>query len=156
MICRRLKDDAGCDNSRLFQPADWIAHRDIAVIRQLPESAADGALVLVDPLLVHSVGFRLSVGASVGISLLARPLLDALPGPAPLRSVLAVTLPYYRFAMDATVLQERNFPNLTDSLLRYPLLDDGSGFDFGDDQGLADLVESRGVTIHERTVVGSQ
>jgi len=30
---------------------------------------------------------------------------------------------------------------LTDSLLRYPLLDDGSGFDFGDDQGLADRVD---------------
>lgn len=30
---------------------------------------------------------------------------------------------------------------LTDSLLRYPLAEDGSGFDFGDDQGLADLVD---------------
>ncbi len=30
---------------------------------------------------------------------------------------------------------------LTDSLLRYPLADDGSGFDFGDDPNLADLVD---------------
>jgi glucose/arabinose dehydrogenase/plastocyanin len=30
---------------------------------------------------------------------------------------------------------------LTDSLLRYPLAEDGSGFDFGDDEGLSDLVD---------------
>ena len=30
---------------------------------------------------------------------------------------------------------------LTDSIYRYPLADDGSGFDFGDDEGLADLVD---------------
>lgn len=30
---------------------------------------------------------------------------------------------------------------LTDSLLRYPLAEDGSGFDFGDDEGLTDLVD---------------
>ena len=30
---------------------------------------------------------------------------------------------------------------LTDSLYRYPLAEDGSGFDFGDDEGLADLVD---------------
>ncbi|HET9417276.1 MAG TPA: PQQ-dependent sugar dehydrogenase [Candidatus Limnocylindria bacterium] len=30
---------------------------------------------------------------------------------------------------------------LTDSLLRYPLRDDGSGFDFADDAGLSDLVD---------------
>ncbi len=30
---------------------------------------------------------------------------------------------------------------LTDSLYRYPLAEDGSGFDFGDDAGLADLVD---------------
>ena len=30
---------------------------------------------------------------------------------------------------------------LTDSLYRYPLADDGSGFDFGDDEGLSDLVD---------------
>jgi aldose sugar dehydrogenase len=30
---------------------------------------------------------------------------------------------------------------LTDSIYRYPLADDGSGFDFGDDEGLSDLVD---------------
>ena len=30
---------------------------------------------------------------------------------------------------------------LTDSIYRYPLADDASGFDFGDDEGLADLVD---------------
>jgi plastocyanin len=30
---------------------------------------------------------------------------------------------------------------LTDSLYRYPLAEDGSGFDFGDDEGLGDLVD---------------
>ena len=48
---------------------------------------------------------------------------------------------------------------LTDSLLRYPLADDGSGFDFGDDQALADLVddnESKGdLGESEAYVVGS-
>lgn len=30
---------------------------------------------------------------------------------------------------------------LTDSIFRYPLAEDGSGFDFGDDEGLADLID---------------
>ena len=33
---------------------------------------------------------------------------------------------------------------LTDSLYRYPLAEDGSGFDFGDDEGLSDLVDDNG------------
>jgi competence protein ComEC len=49
-------------------------------------------LLLVDPLLVRSVGFLLSVGACTGIALLATPLARALPGPRPLASALAVTL----------------------------------------------------------------
>lgn len=49
-------------------------------------------LVLVDPLLVWSVGFWLSVGATLGVSVIA-PRLDArLAGPAWLTSTLAVTL----------------------------------------------------------------
>ena len=43
-------------------------------------------VVLVDPLLVHSVGFQLSAGATAGIALLARPLQRRLP------EVLAVTV----------------------------------------------------------------
>lgn len=39
------------------------------------------ALVLADPFLVRSVGFGLSVGASLGILLLARRVNDVLPGP---------------------------------------------------------------------------
>ena len=49
-------------------------------------------LLLVDPLLVRSVGFVLSVGACAGIAVLGRPLARALPGPRPLASALGVTL----------------------------------------------------------------
>lgn len=49
------------------------------------------ALLLVDPLLAHSLGFRLSVAASAGMLLLARPLAQRLPGPDWLRDGLAVT-----------------------------------------------------------------
>lgn len=50
------------------------------------------ALLLVDPLLVHSVGFRLSLAAAAAIVVLARPITDALPGPAAVREALGVTL----------------------------------------------------------------
>ena len=49
-------------------------------------------LLLVDPLLVGSLGFLLSVGASAGILLLATPLAALLPGPRPLAEALGVTL----------------------------------------------------------------
>lgn len=49
------------------------------------------AVVLVDPFLVGSVGFRLSVAASAGILLLAAPLARRLPGPRPLATAVAVT-----------------------------------------------------------------
>ncbi|MDQ3946152.1 MAG: ComEC/Rec2 family competence protein, partial [Actinomycetota bacterium] len=52
---------------------------------------AVAGLVLVDPFLIHSVGFRLSVAASAGILVLARPLAGRLPGPRLVRSGLAVT-----------------------------------------------------------------
>src|SRR5205814_8943014 len=39
-----------------------------------------------------SVGFLLSVGACVGIAVLARPIADALPGPRPLAGALGVTM----------------------------------------------------------------
>lgn len=48
-------------------------------------------LVLVDPLLVHSVGFQLSVCATAGLLVLARPIEQRLPGPEFLRLPLAVT-----------------------------------------------------------------
>jgi competence protein ComEC len=50
------------------------------------------AVLLVDPMLVGSVSFLLSVGACGGIALFARGLADALPGPRPLVSALAVTV----------------------------------------------------------------
>ncbi len=49
-------------------------------------------LVLVDPLLVHSVAFRLSVGASVGIILWSVPLAERIPGPRVLADALSVTV----------------------------------------------------------------
>ncbi|MGE3620897.1 MAG: ComEC/Rec2 family competence protein [Acidimicrobiia bacterium] len=49
-------------------------------------------LLVVDPLLARSVGFRLSVGASAGIVVAAGPLSGALPGPRRLAEPLAVTL----------------------------------------------------------------
>jgi competence protein ComEC len=53
---------------------------------------AVAGLVLVDPLLVWSVGFWLSVGATGGIAVLARPLADRLPGPRPLAEAAGVSL----------------------------------------------------------------
>ena len=41
-------------------------------------------LLVADPLLVHSTGFRLSLAATSGLVLLARPIADRLPGPGPL------------------------------------------------------------------------
>ena len=53
------------------------------------------ALLLLDPLLVRSIGFWLSVGATAGVTMLAAPLTRALRSVRPLRRVampLAVTL----------------------------------------------------------------
>lgn len=50
------------------------------------------ALLFVDPLLVLSMGFRLSTAAVLGLVVLARPLAGALPGPRWLTLPLAVTL----------------------------------------------------------------
>jgi competence protein ComEC len=52
---------------------------------------AAAGLVLVDPFLIWSVGFRLSVGASLGILLLAAPLTRRCPGPRWLAEALGVT-----------------------------------------------------------------
>lgn len=53
---------------------------------------AVSCLLLVDPLLVHSTGFRLSVGATLGIAVLSVPLARRLPGPSALAGALATTL----------------------------------------------------------------
>lgn len=48
-------------------------------------------LLVVDPLLVHSLGFRLSVAASAGVLVLAPALVHRLPGPRWFRDGLGVT-----------------------------------------------------------------
>lgn len=50
------------------------------------------ALLVIDPLLVRSVGFQLSVAAAGAIVVAAPRLTAVLPGPHPLREALAVTL----------------------------------------------------------------
>lgn len=67
-----------------------LAGRPTAAIRVL--SLAVAGVVLVDPLLVHSVGFQLSVAASAGIVSMSRSLARSLPGPRLLREALGVTL----------------------------------------------------------------
>ena len=49
-------------------------------------------LLLIDPLLVTSLGFGLSVAASAGIAVLAKPVTRAIPGPRPLASALGVSV----------------------------------------------------------------
>lgn len=49
-------------------------------------------LVLVDPLLVHSLGFLLSVGACAGIALFSTRISARLPGPRPVAAALGVTI----------------------------------------------------------------
>jgi competence protein ComEC len=49
-------------------------------------------LMLVDPMLVHSLGFGLSVAASAGIILLAPLITNALPGPRWLATATGITL----------------------------------------------------------------
>ena len=67
----------------------WAAGRPSSTLRLL--ALAVTALLVVDPLLVHSVGFLLSVGACTGIAVLARPIADALPGPRPVADAIGVT-----------------------------------------------------------------
>jgi competence protein ComEC len=49
-------------------------------------------VLLVDPFLVHSVGFQLSVAAAAGIAIAAQPIARRLPGPRGVRDVLATSL----------------------------------------------------------------
>lgn len=50
------------------------------------------ALLAVDPLLVHRLGFQLSVAATAGIAVLSRPIAARLRGPVWLRQAAATTL----------------------------------------------------------------
>ncbi len=67
-----------------------VSGRPASGVRTL--SLAVTGVLLVDPLLVGSLGFGLSVAASAGIVVLARPLAAFLPGPRWLALPLAVTL----------------------------------------------------------------
>ena len=49
-------------------------------------------VVLADPMLVHSVGFALSVSATAGLSVLAAPIARRLPGPRWLASLAAASI----------------------------------------------------------------
>ncbi len=63
--------------------------RDTSGVRLLALAVA--LLVMVDPLLVHSVAFRLSVAASAGIIVWSRGLAERLRGPRVVREAIAVT-----------------------------------------------------------------
>jgi competence protein ComEC len=70
--------------------AAWFLARPASPLRLL--GLAVTALVLVDPLLVWSVGFWLSVGATYGIGVLAGPIALRLPGPPALAAGVGVAL----------------------------------------------------------------
>jgi competence protein ComEC len=70
--------------------AAWFLARPASPLRLL--GLAVVALVIVDPLLVWSVGFWLSVGATVGIGALAAPIASRLPGPRALAAAVGVAL----------------------------------------------------------------
>jgi len=67
-----------------------VLGRPASTIRLLALAVA--GMVLIDPLLVWSVGWWLSVGATFGIAVLASPLARRLPGPRPVAQALAVTV----------------------------------------------------------------
>ena len=64
--------------------------RPASTVRVLALAVA--GLVLVDPLLVHSIGFQLSVGACAGIALFGPAISRRIPGPRPLAEALGVTV----------------------------------------------------------------
>ena len=63
--------------------------RPVTGVRLLALAVA--GLILIDPFLVHSLGFGLSCAASAGILLLAGPFARLIPGPRSVREALAVT-----------------------------------------------------------------
>jgi len=67
----------------------WLAGRQVSGRRILALAVA--GLVLAQPLLVHSLAFRLSVAASAGILFWAPSLAERIAGPRPLAKALAVT-----------------------------------------------------------------
>jgi competence protein ComEC len=70
--------------------SSFVLGRQQAVVRLLAWTVT--ILVLVDPMLVWSVGFWLSTGATAGVCVIAPLLADRLPGPQWIRTPLSVTL----------------------------------------------------------------
>ena len=70
--------------------ASFTSGRPASGVRLLALAVA--GVVLVDPLLVHSLSFRLSVGATAGIAVLAHRVSRRIPGPRWLAEPLGVTL----------------------------------------------------------------
>jgi competence protein ComEC len=70
--------------------SSFVLGRQHSVVRLLAWTVT--ILVIVDPMLVWSVGFWLSTGATAGVCVVAPPLTERLPGPRWLRAPLAVTL----------------------------------------------------------------
>ena len=68
----------------------WMLGRPASGVRMLAWAVT--GLVLVDPMLVGITGFQLSVAATAGVLVLARPLADHLPLPPWLAAGLGVTL----------------------------------------------------------------
>ena len=77
-----------CAMAGLAATATFLA-RPVSTVRLL--GLAVTGLLLVDPLLVWSVGWWLSVGATAGIAALAGPIAARLPGPRPLALAIGVT-----------------------------------------------------------------
>ncbi len=67
-----------------------VAGRRVTAVRLVALTVV--GLLLADPLLVHSVGFQLSVGATLGLVIFSGPLIERLPGPGFLTRPVAVTL----------------------------------------------------------------
>ena len=70
--------------------SSFVLGRQQAVVRVLALTVT--ILVLVDPMLVWSVGFWLSTGATAGVCVIAPLVADLLPGPQWIRTPLSVTL----------------------------------------------------------------
>lgn len=64
--------------------------RTVSATRALAHAVT--VLLVVDPFLLHSLGFWLSVGATFGIATLAAPLARRIPGAATVRAALAVAV----------------------------------------------------------------
>ncbi len=74
----------------MLASSSFVLGRQQSVVRLLAWTVT--ILVLVDPMLVWSVGFWLSAGATAGVCVVAPPLARRLPGPSWLRTPISVTL----------------------------------------------------------------